>query len=48
MSCNLNYFRFIPDPFIEGLQSELNEITARKQESIDKAMAEKAAKGKLK
>jgi len=40
--------RFIPDPFIEGLQSELNEITARKQESIDKAMAEKAAKGKLK
>ena len=42
------YFRFIPDPFIDGLRSELSEMDTRKREEVEKARAEKAAKGKLK
>lgn len=40
--------RFIPDPFIEELQRELNQLEAKKQENIARSLAEKAAKGKLK
>lgn len=40
--------RFIPDPFIEELQRELNLLDAKKQDLIAKSLAEKAAKGKLK
>lgn len=40
--------RFIPDPFIDGLRSELSEMDTRKREEVEKARAEKAAKGKLK
>ena len=45
---DLYIFRFIPDPFIEALQTELNEIESKKQENIAKSLAERAAKGKLK
>ena len=38
--------RFIPDPFIDGIRSELNTLEEEKQKQIDKSMAEKAAKGK--
>ena len=41
-------FRYIPDPFIDTLKSEIKELTTKKQERIDEALAEKAAKGKLK
>jgi len=40
--------RYIPDPFIDTLKSEIKELTTKKQERIDEALAEKAAKGKLK
>ena len=42
------YSRYIPDPFIDGLRTELHELHSKKQSEIDKAIAEKAAKGKLK
>ena len=38
--------RFISDPFIDGLRTELHELESKKQEAIDKAIAEKTAKGK--
>lgn len=40
--------RYIPDPFIDGLRTELHELHSKKQSEIDKAIADKAAKGKLK
>jgi len=40
--------RFIPDPFIQNLHDELNELTGKKQDLVDKALAEKASKGKVK
>ena len=40
------HFRFIPDPFIEEIRQELTSLEAKKQDQIDKALAEKAAKGK--
>ena len=43
---HIHICRFISDPFIDGLRTELHELESKKQEAIDKAIAEKTAKGK--
>ena len=43
---HIHIYRFISDPFIDGLRTELHELESKKQEAIDKAIAEKTAKGK--
>ena len=42
----LIFYRFIADPFIDGIRSELDVLEKKKQEQMDKSLAEKAAKGK--
>ena len=43
---HIHIYRFISDPFIDGLRTELHELESKKQEAIDKAIEEKTAKGK--